>query len=158
MSYGTPRRRSSSSPTPSPSTHGEHVTSRSQDDQSPTRNTEAHSYLRMKRIYSNIDLVFAIYRSILPMPVWGCYFSNGPGADMIPVSYFCIKVINISYLVRAIVEAIGNTIAGRTVSSLPFYSSPLTHHRSTEDTQLLQKYSAWIQKCVQFVLIISIIQ
>lgn len=121
ISYGTPRRRSSSSPTPYPNPHTDHPSShepafQTSDDSPAMRNTEAYSYLRMKRIFSNIDLVFAVYRSLLPIPVWGCYFSNGPGADMIPVSYFCIKVINISYLVRAIVEAVGNSIAGRTVS------------------------------------------
>jgi hypothetical protein len=130
MSYGTARRRSGSSPTPNglashglASSRGSHVTREPSDDDRMSRHSEVTSYLWLKRLFSNVDLISAVYRSLLPVPVWICYFANGPGADYIPTYYLSVKLLNLFFLLRAIVVAAGNTLAGRTVRS----SSPSLH-------------------------------
>lgn len=153
MSYGAARRRSGGSPIPNGSSHGPTTSSHQpSDDDRLSRYSEVTSYLRLKRLFSNVDLLSAVYRSILPLPVWICYFANGPGADYIPTYYLSVKLLNLFFLLRAIVVAAGNTLAGRTVGSLVFPFS--LHHffpdRSTEDTLLSKKSKDWIPGCARF--------
>jgi hypothetical protein len=162
MSYGTARRRSGSSPTPNgplpsqgaASSREPHLTRESSDDDRLSRHTEVSSYLRLKRLFSNVDLLSAVYRSLLPVPVWICYFVNGPGADYIPTYYLSVKLLNLFFLLRAIVVAIGNTLAGRTVP-LPFSPcpSPPMLARSTADTPRSRRSSGWTRRSARSALI-----
>mmetsp|Transcript_3496 Transcript_3496/g.5453 ORF Transcript_3496/g.5453 Transcript_3496/m.5453 type:complete len:442 (-) Transcript_3496:26-1351(-) len=79
-----------------------------------SRQREVTGYLRLKRAFMLIDTVALAYRSILPLPLWVCYFSQGPGADVLPVAYVCVKLLNLSFHLRISAEGIGNYFAGRT--------------------------------------------
>jgi hypothetical protein len=119
LSPGITRRRSGSSPTPHAFNSPVHDSpDLASDDDSVDRlshQAEVTSFLRAKRAFATVDLLCTVYRSVLPIPLWLAYFSNGPGSDVIPMAYLCVKVINLSSLIRAIVEVIRNSLAGRTV-------------------------------------------
>ncbi len=153
LSYGTARRRSSSSPTPTH--HSEtHVSTISPHSPSiPRNNNEIHAYLRLKRIFTTVDLFTAFYRSPLPIPVWMAYFSQGPGADVLPLTYFCLKFINITYLLKAILEVVRNYSNGRTVSFSSLCTSNI--HRNMVTTPLKQRSLEWTHKHAPSVSIIS---
>jgi hypothetical protein len=123
LSSGVTRRRSGTSPTPNatdfPANGSPALASDNDSTDRLSQQAEVTSFLRAKRAFATVDLLCTVYRSMLPVPLWLSYFSNGPGSDVIPMTYLFIKVFNLSSLIRAIVEVIRNSLAGRTVSLLP---------------------------------------
>ena len=49
------------------------------------------SFMRLKKIFAAVDSISAVYRSLVPIPVWVHYFVGGPGSDVLPFCYLFIK-------------------------------------------------------------------
>ena len=47
--------------------------------------------MKLKKIFAAVDSIGAVYRSLLPLPVWTFYFLSGPAADVLPFCYLFFK-------------------------------------------------------------------
>jgi hypothetical protein len=95
------------------------ITTQSDEENSQSRDfryKEMSTFLRLKRIFNVIDAFALCYRSVLPVPVWVCYFAHGPGTDFIPLAYMCFKWLNLIQYARFAVQMIHSVVNGKTVS------------------------------------------
>ena len=64
------------------------------------------TFVASKRIVGIIEVVFYIYRSLLPMSIWCSYFAHGFGSHAFVFGYLVVKGGNLSVQVRAATEII----------------------------------------------------
>ena len=81
-----------------------------------SRYREMATFLRLKRAFRIVDCISLCIRSMLPSPVWLCYFVHGPGADIIAVAYVCFKWLNLISYAKMGLILLKHVFAGVTVS------------------------------------------
>jgi hypothetical protein len=80
------------------------------------------------RLFSLIEISFFMYRSLVPIPLWGFYFSFGnAGSKLFTMIYCTIKIIDLSWKSKGALEAfetfLGQKLVNRRLSFLFFLIS-----------------------------------
>lgn len=70
-------------------------------------------YIKLRKIFTLMDIIGLGYRHILPIPIWICYFENGPGSDILPYGYIIIKFILLSSRFKLIILHITHYVVGK---------------------------------------------
>jgi hypothetical protein len=107
----------------------QHTTSNptADDDTDASDNQDPQQKLNRLRLFSVVEIVGYVYRSALPLPLWGYYFSVGGRLSIIFMSlYFILKAIDLSWKFKGAVEAVETYLGQKLVSLLlshPFHRS-----------------------------------
>jgi hypothetical protein len=69
------------------------------------------------KVYTLNDITFYLYRSLLPVPLWGSYFSHGgTGSKIFTILYFAIKFIDLSWKLKGTIEGYESFFGNKLVS------------------------------------------
>lgn len=74
----------------------------------------------LKKIFAALDSICAVYRSLLPMPVWVYYFTSGPGSDVLPFCYLFVKTMIIIDQSALAFKATKSIVIDQLVCTSPF--------------------------------------
>jgi hypothetical protein len=99
-------------------THGNEDDTDNASD-SPQHHEDPQKKLTRLRLFSVVEILAYIYRSLLPIPLWGYYFAKGgAGSRLFTLLYFTIKVMDLSWKFKGGYEAIETFLGQKLVRKI----------------------------------------